>query len=85
MSKEEQQKEANEMTLTTTKVMQSVKLVFFDKTGKPHPAASMQLKSKNESGENMRSVSVNGGIQKESQSQTYSKPKDIRLSWHTKK
>jgi hypothetical protein len=60
MTKEERQKEADAMTLTTTEVMQSVKLVFFDESGKPHPAASMRLNSENENGEHMWSVSVNG-------------------------
>ena len=60
MSKEERQREADEMTLITTEVMQSVKLVFFDETGKPHPAASMRLNSENEGGENMWSLSVDG-------------------------
>jgi hypothetical protein len=43
-SKEECQKEVDVMTLQTTKVMQSVKLIHFDKNGTPQPAASMKLK-----------------------------------------
>jgi hypothetical protein len=35
-------------TTTTAKVMQCIKLIFFDKTDKPHPAASMRLNSLNE-------------------------------------
>jgi hypothetical protein len=41
LTKEEQQKEADVMTLTTTEVMQSIKLICFDANGNPQSAAAM--------------------------------------------
>ena len=61
LMKVEQQREADALTLTTTEVMQSVKLVHFDSDGKPQPTASMRLNKQNEQGEQMWTVSVDGG------------------------
>jgi hypothetical protein len=47
------------MTLTTTEIMQSIKLVFFGANDNPQPAAPIQLSSMNKNGEQMRSVSIN--------------------------
>jgi hypothetical protein len=60
LSKEERQKEADVMTLKTTEVMQSLKLIFWDENGTPQPAASMKLNSLNDKNEQMWSVSING-------------------------
>jgi hypothetical protein len=43
LTKDECRKEADEMTLSTTEVMQSVKLIHYDKDGKLQPAASVRL------------------------------------------
>lgn len=65
LTKEERQKEADELTLSTTVVMQSVKLLHFDEQGNLQPAAAMRLQSLNEKGEQLWSVSINGGDPKQ--------------------
>ena len=61
LTKEEHQKEADELTLSTMVVMQSVKLLHYDEEGNSQPAAAMRLQSLNDKGEQLWTVIINGG------------------------